>query len=399
MHKPVGQQLKEMAKLGRLRKHNVVLISSVITAVVLCLHSYLLLADNQRLYGTFNLICAAIAIANIAYSRWRRKTRADLILTSLLLIQAMLLLVGGDIDGNTLFWIYPMVATIIFINRFQAGLILSSGFCVLTLLSVYGAQSSGMTEVSIAPDSFVISLISLTVICNTSAFFYSKAMGYIHALYREGIEELAYTDQLTGLANRWSFENWAKAKLAQPQHHSAITALVFLDIDNFKAINDNYGHDVGDRVLKYFAQRLKNSVRHSDRQTDSPDYSMARFAGDEFVLLLYDIKSLQDLDGILNRICHLFDEPYKEKSTKLLNTLTVSAGAALFPLDADNLEELTRCADKAMYAAKHHGKNQYRYYHNIDIPPGDSDAEHAHCCADAPPLHTFNPRRTLTQEQ
>lgn len=118
-------------------------------------------------------------------------------------------------------------------------------------------------------------------------------------------------------------------------------------------------------MLKHFAQRLKNNVRHSDRRTERHDYSIARFAGDEFVLLLYDVKSLQDLDSILHRISHLFEEPYKEGDTKLLNNLTVSAGAALFPLDADNLEELTRCADKAMYAAKHGGKNQYRYYHNV----------------------------------
>ncbi|AMF92064.1 GGDEF domain-containing protein [Vibrio fluvialis] len=365
MNSLVGQQLKEMAKLGRLRKQKVVLISSIITALVLSLNGYLLLVDNQLVYSLFNLACAAAAIANMIYSRYRRSAHADLILTSLLLTQAMMLLAHGNIEGSKLFWVYPIVATIIFINRFQTGLFLSIGFCMLSILSIYSNRHASLGPDTMASDYFVISLISLTAICNTSAYFYSKAVRYIHLLYREGIEELAYTDQLTGLANRWSFENWATAKLAEPHPHSLITALVFLDIDNFKAINDNYGHDVGDRVLKHFAQRLKNNVRHSDRRTERHDYSIARFAGDEFVLLLYDVKSLQDLDSILHRISHLFEEPYKEGDTKLLNNLTVSAGAALFPLDADNLEELTRCADKAMYAAKHGGKNQYRYYHNV----------------------------------
>ena len=127
-------------------------------------------------------------------------------------------------------------------------------------------------------------------------------VNYIQTLYREGIEELAYLDQLTGLANRWSFETWARAKLEEldQTHSNTVTALVFLDIDNFKHINDNYGHDVGDRVLKHFATRLKNNIRNKDRKTDKHDYSIARFAGDEFVLMLYDVRCKKDLDTIMD---------------------------------------------------------------------------------------------------
>lgn len=128
----------------------------------------------------------------------------------------------------------------------------------------------------------------------------------------------------------------------------------FLDIDNFKRINDSYGHDVGDQVLKHFAHRLRNNIRNKDRATNQHDYSIARFAGDEFVLLLYGVRNLRDLDNILNRICNLFVDRYPE--TDMLNNLTVSIGAAIYPKDAITLPELTRCADKAMYAAKHGGK-------------------------------------------
>lgn len=361
----VGRQLKEMAELGRLRKQKVVLISSILAATVLSLNGILLYLDEKFLYCLFNVSCALVAFGNVIYLRRKRSRHADLILTSLLLAQAMVLLVLGDIEGNKLFWICPIVAAIIFINRFQTGLFLSVGFCLLSALSVLTHHAEQSPNTILASDYFILSLISLTAICNTSAYFYSKAMRYIHSLYREGIEELAYTDQLTGLANRWSFENWATSKLAERKEPHSITALVFLDIDNFKAINDNYGHDVGDRVLKHFAQRLRNNVRHRDRRTERHDYSIARFAGDEFVLLLYDVNTLTDLDNILHRISHLFEDRYQERETKLLNHLTVSAGAALFPQDADNLEELTRCADKAMYAAKHGGKNQYRYYQSV----------------------------------
>jgi diguanylate cyclase (GGDEF)-like protein len=175
-------------------------------------------------------------------------------------------------------------------------------------------------------------------------------------------------DQLTGLANRWSFENWAEAKLQNTKGDKrSITALVFLDIDDFKSINDTYGHDVGDRVLQHFARRLKNNVRSKDRKTDKHDYSIARFAGDEFVLLLYDVNSREDLENILKRICHLFEDTYE--SSERINKLTISVGVSLFPQDADTLPELTRCADKAMYAAKHGGKNQYRYYGGDYLAP------------------------------
>ncbi|HCE1950572.1 TPA: GGDEF domain-containing protein, partial [Vibrio parahaemolyticus] len=97
-----------------------------------------------------------------------------------------------------------------------------------------------------------------------------------------------------------------------------------------------------------------------DRKTDKHDYSIARFAGDEFVLMLYDVRSKQDLDGILDRIVNLFPKGYQNYDT--YNELTMSVGAAIYKQDADDLSELTRCADKAMYAAKHTGKNQYAFY-------------------------------------
>ncbi|EED28058.1 ggdef family protein [Vibrio sp. 16] len=206
----------------------------------------------------------------------------------------------------------------------------------------------------------MISLFALCLLCNTSSYFYDKAVSYIQSLYREGIEDLAYFDQLTGLANRWSFENWAIEKLEEERHSNTLTAMIFLDIDDFKAINDCYGHDVGDRVLQHFSRRLKNNIRNKDRKTDKHDYSIARFAGDEFVLLLYGVKSRSDLEGILNRILHLFEDCYQGKEE--IGKVNVSLGVALFPEDADTLAELTRCADKAMYSAKHSGKNKFHYY-------------------------------------
>ena len=136
--------------------------------------------------------------------------------------------------------------------------------------------------------------------------------------------------------------------------------MLFIDLDNFKLINDNYGHDVGDHVLKTFASRLKESARLAGHTPPKNDYSIARFAGDEFVLLLHDVPNKESLDEVLKRIVNVFSN--RSLDYDLINEITMSVGAAIYKQDANDLSELIRCADKAMYVAKHTGKNQYAYY-------------------------------------
>lgn len=383
----VGSRLREMAELSQVRKQQIVQISSLITLLVVIIYSGLISTHQEWLYLGFNLSCAVVLTVSLLYSARRSDHFAHLILSAVLLAQACALLYLGDTHPNRLFWLYPIVAIIIFINRFSVGLALSSALCLFGTFIVY-RHHTDLADEAIGDERLIISLIALSFICNVCAYLYTQAVNYIQSLYQEGIEDLAYTDRLTGLANRWSFENWAKSKLAQQSNNEALTALVFIDIDNFKAINDSYGHQVGDEVLKRFAQRLKNNLRHRDRVTEQDDYSIARFAGDEFVLLLYDVRNQHDLDHILARICHLMDDRLQDKDYMMFELLTVSAGAALFPSDADNLEELTRCADKAMYSAKYHGKNQYCYYHALTgqppLPTEDIDSK-------------VTPLRTLSQ--
>lgn len=374
----VGSRLREMAELSQVRKQQIVQISSLITLLVVVIYSGLIFTHQQWLYLGLNLVCVMTLAGSLLYCTSRAQQYAHLVLSAVLLAQACALLYLGDTHPNRLFWLYPIVAIIIFINRFPVGLILSSALCGFGTVIVY-RHHTDVAGGAIGDERLIISLLALSVICNACAYLYAQAVQCIQSLYQEGIEDLAYTDRLTGLANRWSFELWAKRKLEQQHGTETLTALVFIDIDNFKAINDNYGHQVGDQVLKRFAQRLKNNVRHRDRVTEHDDYSIARFAGDEFVLLLYDVRSGQDLDHILERICHLFHDRIQEQNPVMFNLLTVSAGAALFPRDADNLEELTRCADKAMYSAKYQGKNQYCYYHALagqpPLPTEDTDSK------------------------
>lgn len=383
----VGSRLREMAELGQIRKQQIVQISSLLTVLVLVLYTVLDAANESWWYLGFNIVCSLLVGSSLLYSRKHSFSLAGYVLTAVLLAQAVMLFSIGELHPNRLFWLYPIIATIIFINRFPVGLLLSGGFCLLSTLAIY-SRHPGLGGEAMAADRLIISLLVLSISCNICAYLYTQAAEYIQSLYQEGLEDMAYTDRLTGLANRWSFENWAKGKLEQQIDQKSLTALVFIDIDNFKTINDSYGHQIGDQVLKHFAQRLKNNVRHRDRGTEQDDYSIARFAGDEFVILLYGVKNKIDLDHILERISHLFHDKLQEENRTLFKQLTVSAGAALFPHDADTLEELTRCADKAMYAAKHHGKNQYCYYHTLS---------ETHPLEDAITHNTVTPLRAVRQ--
>ncbi|KLN65068.1 MULTISPECIES: GGDEF domain-containing protein [Vibrio] len=360
-----GQQIEEMADIRATRKRKVVLLCSVLSLVTIFTFCLVRFIEQNYFFAAINFLTSLILTLNIIYLvRHPTPKYCDLILSGVLVFQGAILLSYGQSLDARLLWLYPIMAAVIFANDFKASAIISTGFFGVILLAVL-LSSADPNASSGSQSIFLFSLFTFYLLCNIYAYQYSKVMGYIQFLYQEGIEDLAYLDHLTGLANRWSFESWALGKLEEKQNSDGLTAMVFLDIDNFKFINDTYGHDVGDRVLQHFAKRLKNNVRNKDRNTDKHDYSIARFAGDEFVLLLYDVKSKQDLENILKRICGLFTHSYQ--ASERINKLTVSVGVALYPEDASTLPELTRCADKAMYAAKHGGKNQYRFY-RVDGP-------------------------------
>ena len=364
-----GARLEEMADIRSTRKKKIVFLCSSIAAACLIYGSMIQFFEDNWKLSVFHVLCA-LSCLGISYAiKVRQHHRyADLWLSAVLMFEGVLLLLYNDTPSGKLLWLYPIIAALVLINEFKVGLIFSSVYMSLIFLGVFFLDRLP-TANDIIEGRFAMTIIAIAFVCHTFAYYYTKVLNYIQTLYREGIEELAYFDQLTGLANRWSFETWARAKLDKINHSSdgSITALVFLDIDNFKHINDTYGHDIGDQVLQAFATRLKNNLRHKDRKTNKHDYSIARFAGDEFVLMLYDVNSKDDLDSILKRIVNLFPKGYQHYDMIQVNELTMSVGVAIYKQDAKDLSELTRCADKAMYVAKHTGKNQYAYYENDNI--------------------------------
>ncbi|HMW56171.1 MAG TPA: PAS-domain containing protein [Accumulibacter sp.] len=168
----------------------------------------------------------------------------------------------------------------------------------------------------------------------------------------EAIERLAHRDTLTGLANRYNLEARLDHALAEALRHKTQVAVMFLDMDRFKAINDTQGHSVGDGFLIEVAARLTSSVRNCD--------IVARFGGDEFVVVLTDIADSRHIETVARKIVDAMAAPFNVVGVRIQSS--VSVGIVVFPDDARDRHLLLRNADIAMYHAKRSGRGQYQRF-------------------------------------
>jgi len=173
---------------------------------------------------------------------------------------------------------------------------------------------------------------------------------------QERLHHLAHHDALTGLPNRILLQDRLEQALARARWRKRKVAVLFLDIDRFKVINDTLGHDVGDLLIKDFSLRLDNCLREGD--------TIARFGGDEFVILLNDINASEDVPVIIEKMLASIALPFDAEPHELF--VTSSTGISLFPKDGDNGPTLLKKADAAMYLAKRQGKNAYQFYSEKD---------------------------------
>lgn len=156
------------------------------------------------------------------------------------------------------------------------------------------------------------------------------------------IQQLAHYDGLTGLANREFFREQFTEALARADRHATSVALIFMDLNKFKPVNDTYGHAFGDKVLMAVAQNMKQLIRSVDK--------VARVGGDEFVVILEDIKSADEAFTVAEKLRSLFTAPMVVEGRSV--ELGVSIGVSLYPQDARDIEELIHIADMAMYREK-----------------------------------------------
>jgi diguanylate cyclase (GGDEF)-like protein len=168
------------------------------------------------------------------------------------------------------------------------------------------------------------------------------------------IRHLAYSDSLTGLANRVGMNDRVDRALQFASRHNLMAALLYLDLDGFKEINDTHGHDIGDVVLLGAALRIQYVLRHGE--------SIGRIGGDEFVVLIPSIESPEDAQAVIRRIVDVLHEPFSVGDQQFV--LSASIGTAIFPRDGGTRLELLAHADNAMYSIKRERRRQLVAGHN-----------------------------------
>jgi diguanylate cyclase (GGDEF)-like protein/PAS domain S-box-containing protein len=171
-------------------------------------------------------------------------------------------------------------------------------------------------------------------------------------LAEERLRQLAHYDVLTDLPNRVLFYDRLRQVLAQAKRSQWTVAVMFVDLDRFKNVNDTLGHAVGDQLLRQVSERLSGAVRSGD--------TVGRLGGDEFAIVLSNLASAQDASIVAQKLMASFNEPFKLQGADFY--VTASIGITLYPDDATEQEILLRNADAAMYRAKEIGRNNYQFY-------------------------------------
>jgi diguanylate cyclase (GGDEF)-like protein len=168
----------------------------------------------------------------------------------------------------------------------------------------------------------------------------------------EKLTRLAYYDQLTALANRRLFRERLSLALARAKRKNARVTVLFLNLDRFKSINDSFGYEAGDSVLKEVGKRLRDSMREFE--------TLARLGGDEFAIILDDLEHKQEAMVVAQRILDTLASPLRIDGQEVV--VTGSVGIAFYPEDGDSIDQLLKCADAAMYRSKERGRNSYQIF-------------------------------------
>jgi diguanylate cyclase (GGDEF)-like protein len=191
--------------------------------------------------------------------------------------------------------------------------------------------------------AMVESAHEITELINTQKLLQNHAEELLHQVHH---------DQLTGLPNRLLFSDRFEQAIKQSYRDNMQVAVLFIDLDCFKTINDTFGHDVGDQILKKVAVRLQKCMREAD--------TVARLGGDEFTVIIDGLKDTCIVTDIAENIIQQIQKPIKLGQHTL--TINCSIGISLYPEDGITIESLLRHADVAMYTAKNMGRNNYQFY-------------------------------------
>jgi diguanylate cyclase (GGDEF)-like protein len=185
-----------------------------------------------------------------------------------------------------------------------------------------------------------------------------------YAIERKRTEDhifrMAYYDDLTRLPNRVLFQDRLRQAIVSADRNNKLAAILFLDVDNFKRINNTFGYHMADQLLSEIAERLNDTMRKTDSIARQSDSELFARGGDEFTVLLNEIRGVEDAARVAKRIIESLSRPFTLDNNEIF--ITTSIGMAIFPDDGRDVDSLLKNADAAMYHAKEQGKNNFQYY-------------------------------------
>jgi len=276
-------------------------------------------------------------------------------------------LVGHDAAVHRLLFLglHALAASLAFVvcaialRRFRgAGFTIPSiafGAYALVQLDEFINIMRGVVTRAASPETFTISMFELAgsaIAALATVLTVLEDQREASALATSQVEQLAYYYTLTSLPNRALFGDRVTVALGHAARHRYKVAILFLDVDRFKQINDSLGHTIGDRLLKIVASRIRSAIREED--------TVARFGGDEFTILIHIIGKIEDAGKIAQKVLDSMKAPITIDERDFV--VTSSIGISIYPIDGADTETLVRNADTAMYRAKDLGRNSYQFY-------------------------------------
>lgn len=349
-----------------------IIIASVITAsggtLTLFLHNFI---DKQAIFKVWNgwfigdligflLIAPLIETINLPTHGIKRIASYEGALMTLVLTIVILILFGPIAPFNLVQYpvVYFLLPPLIWATlRFEPTIAVLA-VLITTLASIYGTIlgygpfiRDDISQTLLLIQSFN-GVLSITILMMAAIFHERNCAHHNLNLKADELNHRATYDELTGIPNRTLFLDRLTHSIEKAKRDDNKLAVLFIDLDHFKEINDSLRHDVGDIVLIEVSKRLNSTLRKSD--------TLARLGGDEFTIIIESIKDIEVVVEISNKIISQMREPIFHLNQSLY--VTTSIGISIYPDDGDDVKTLQRNADSAMYKAKAEGRDNYKYY-------------------------------------
>jgi len=343
-------------------EYDVIMYGVIIHLVIVILRVHLLIKYNKenqeslkissiknylRVYRIYIALSAMLFASILFFLDTTPIEYKFLIITILIGISSSSIYTLGEIHSVYLSYMLSIVSIVIIWALLQNESVHNASILLFTILGMYFSLTS--YRYSQTYKNMLIRDIKAKEYIKEQEIAQTKIL-----TQKDKLDHIAHHDSLTDLPNRVLLNNRLEQAIQNATRHKTFLSVYFIDLDNFKVINDSLGHAIGDKVLQDVTVRLKNILRIND--------TLARWGGDEFIVLVEDIKEIEHSSVLAKKILNALQESFLVDDKELY--VTSSIGISLYPRDSKNIENLIKYADSAMYKAKDEGKNNFKFYSN-----------------------------------